>query len=126
MKHTNPVHALYAPHRQLWKEALAIGKDILLMLLRGRVTSFNFFFFWNNGLFPIAALAFVHSTLAPHDWLGSDVILDAGCQKKTVSGDRVIVRSQQNADWFWLLFSCVCVGGGMTVFGFDLLHISDS
>lgn len=23
VKHTNPVHALYAPHRQLWKEALA-------------------------------------------------------------------------------------------------------
>lgn len=44
VKHTNPVLALYTHHRQLRKEALAIGKDILLMLLRGRVTSFKFFF----------------------------------------------------------------------------------
>lgn len=58
VKHTNPVHALYAPHSQLWKEALAIGKDILLMLLRGRVTSFNFYFFLEQWPFSHSCLGF--------------------------------------------------------------------
>lgn len=55
----------------------------------------------------------------PHDWLGSDVICDAGFQEEAVSGEWVIGRSQQNADWSSLVF---CLSGGVAVFGFGLLQ----
>ena len=44
--------------------------------------------------------------------------------KTKVSGDRVVVKSQQNANWFRLLVF-VSVGGGVMVYSFGLLHISD-
>lgn len=42
-KLANAFHAFYPHCRQPWREALAFGKDVLLMLLRSRVTSFKLF-----------------------------------------------------------------------------------
>lgn len=54
-KQANPFHAFYPHCRQLQREALAIGKDVLLMPLRSRVTSFNFLEQWP---FPHNCLGF--------------------------------------------------------------------
>lgn len=85
-KQINLFHAFYPHCRQLQERGTCYWKARFTDTVREQ--SDITYIFWNNGLFPTTALAFVPFALAPSSWLGSDIIplssrrkqsLESGC-----------------------------------------------
>lgn len=118
-KHTNPFHAFYLTGGNCGERHLTIGKDVLLMPWRSRVTSFKFF--GTMAFFPqLPWLLFpLHWRHAP----GWDLTLSSWVPGE--SSPWRVGGQEESAKCWRALVGFLSVRGGAMVFGFGLLHVGN-
>lgn len=116
-KQINLFHAFYPHCRQLQERGTCYWKACFTDTVREQ--SDITYIFWNNGLFPTTALAFVPFALVPCSWLGSDIIPLSSRRKQSLESGCLGGVSI-------MLTGPVDIQGEVMVFSFSLLRASNS